>query len=275
MSDIFGRYVAVEFGLEGQAGKRFDDLRISFDCKLSRSSAPNEGIVRVYNLNQNSLSILQDKRAVVRLIAGYQSQVPKLIFEGNIVRNGLSIERQGPDRIATMELRDSGRAWSSARLDISFSRSVSLEEVYQKCVEQLGIPERYVALPAGINFPSGIHLSGSASRVLDRIAQAGGSEWWVSQGSLNFVGQGEATEALSNLAPLFSYDLGNLIGAPTRTDQGVQIRALLDPDMRPGSPYKVDSLSGLSGTYIAHDVGFTGDSGYDTPFYVEATGRPY
>ncbi|MFA9271870.1 MAG: hypothetical protein ACEQSX_14160, partial [Baekduiaceae bacterium] len=84
-----------------------------------------------------------------------------------------------------------------------------------------------------------------------------------------FVGAGEDT---GETAVVFSAAAGNLIGSPTPKDGGkLEVKALLAPSIRPGKMFSVESAD-YSGRYVADDVEFNGDSGWETPFYVTATG---
>lgn len=272
MSDLFDRVVSIEFGREGQKGLRHSDLRISADVRTSKASAPNTAEIKIWNLAQSSIDRLNDTKAVVRLFAGYRESSEKLLFEGTPKKGGVAISRQGPDKITTVIARDGGGAWDRGRLSISFSREVTFREVYQECVKALGIPEGNVRLPNELKFPLGIHLDGSAHSILNRLADAAKTDWWISNGYLNFFPKNSSTTSLVT-AQVFSYKAGNLIGAPTPTNYGVEIKTLLCSDMRPGMPFKLESLN-RNGVYIARDVQHKIDSGYDNEYYTTITGRP-
>ena len=271
---LFGREVAIEFGTEGTTGRRLSGLRIAFDVLHTRSSPPSPARVQVWNLSDASISALQAPRSVVRLYTGYKDDgLPKLIFAGNPTTTGTKIERQGVDRVATIELRDGGDRYQSARVDKSFRASTSFAEVFAEALDAFGLPSAG-GLPAGsskITFPNGLHLAGTARDVFDMLAAAAGAHWFIRDGVVFMLGREAGT---TETAPVFSSKARNLIGSPSRTeDEGIEIRALLDPSMRPGRPFRVESRE-FNGNYIARDVHFIGDSGFDLPFYVDVTGRP-
>lgn len=271
---LFGRRVAIEFGTEGTTGRRLEGLRIAFDVLHTRSSPPSPARVQVWNLADASISALQAPRSVVRLFTGYRDDgVPKLIFQGNPTKTGTKIERQGVDRVATIELRDGGDQYQSARVNKSFRSSTTFAEVFAEALDAFGMPSAG-GLPAGssaITFPGGLHLVGTARDVFDTLAAAAGAHWFIRDGVVYMLGREAGT---TETAPVFSSKSRNLVGSPTRTeDEGIEIRALLDPSMRPGRPFRVESRD-VTGNYVARDVRFVGDSGFDTPFYVEITGRP-
>jgi hypothetical protein len=272
MSDLFQRVVSVEFGREGEKGVRHSDLRVFADIKSSKASSPNTAEIKIWNLAQSSIDRLNDDKAVIRVFAGFRDSGEKLVFEGTPKKNGVSIERQGPEKVTKVVARDGGGAWDRGRLSISFSREVSFREVFQECVKSFGIPEGNIRLPNELKFPQGIHLDGSTSAIMTRLADSADSNFWIQNGFLNFWPKDTPTNPLPN-AQLFSYISGNLIGAPTPTNYGVEIKTLLCTDIRPGMPFKLQSIY-RNGNYIARDVAHKIDSGYDNEYYSYITGRP-
>ena len=275
MSELFGREVVVQVGRAGDTGRELRDLRVSFRVEMDRTSVPSRGVIQVYNPAEATVGVLQQEDAVVRLLAGYASAGgPRLIFRGEPVRNGVGMERRGPDRILTIEALDGGREVADGFVNTSFGRETSARQVLDALAAALGLP---LGIPLGgaldreIRWPHGLTLVGPARDELDRVCEALAADWFVRDGALYVVGRGRST---GETAPLFSPAAGNLVGSPTRkADGSVEVVALLDPAMRPGRPFVVESAS-VSGEYIARDVAFDGDSGYDAIFYVRLTGEP-
>ncbi len=265
---LFGRQVHLQLGTSGSTGKTFSGFRVTFDVKMTRSSTPNEAVIELYNPNPATVALAQDPDAVIRLLVGYDT--PLQVFTGNPIKNGVRLERRGPDRVLRLEAQDGGRAWGSARISVSFATQTTLRQVYDAIAEQLGLPAGTIRLDEDLVFPQGIALAGPARDVLDRLATSTASEWFIRDGVLQFVGSGEDT---GEEAIVFSATGGNLIGSPTPKDDGIEIKALLAPTLRPGRTFKVESAD-YNGLYVAQDVAFRGDSGWDQAFYVIASGTP-
>ena len=120
-----------------------------------------------------------------------------------------------------------------------------------------------------VSYPDGLTLSGPSRDIMDNLAESVGADWYINDGAIQFTDQGEPATLTG---PLFSVSNGNLIGSPSPKEDGVlQIVSLLDPSIRPGAAYAVESEQ-YSGDYTARDVTFAGDSGYETPFYVTIIG---
>lgn len=270
---LFRRQVIVRLGPAGGAGRELSGLRIGFQVKLSTSSSTNTATITIYNPAPDTISAIQDPTAAVELLAGYD--VARLRFRGNPTPGGVSIARQGPDRILKIEAQEAGYAWRTARVSVSYADAVDLETVYADVSAQLGLPAAVVRVPSGVTFGPGLVLSGLASDVLARLAQMSGSQVFTRDGGVVFIEAGGDT---GEVAPIYSAAAGNLIGSPTptavngsSTSNGIRIRGLLDADLRPGQKFQVQSES-YTGTYTATDVSMQGDSGYANDYYLDATG---
>ena len=265
---LWGRQVILSIGPEGGEGRQFAGFRVRFRVKMSRSSTPNDATIEAYNLSPTSIALAQEPTSVVELRVGHD--VPLLIFRGNPTKNGVRFERNGTDTVLHIEAQDGGRAYREARVSVSYSTATSAQQVFDAVAEQMGLPQGTIRVPADVTFPRGIVLNGPARDVLDRLTRSLACEWFVRDGVLQFVGQGEDT---GESAVVFSATAGNLVGSPTPKDDGtLEVKALIAPSLRPGKVFSVQSAD-YNGLYVADDVEFQGDSGWETPFYVTATGK--
>jgi hypothetical protein len=270
---LFGRRVVVELGTANATGKRYDGLRVSFAVKMSDDSTPNEAKIQIYNLAASTVATMQAADAVIRLLAGYDTQggTDRLLFQGNPIDGGVKLEKRGQDRVLVVEAQDGGLEFSTSRIATSFATGTTSQQVFQALADQMGLPLGNIdAVVGDVSFPAGLVLNGKASDGLDRIAAMSGARWGIRDGTIQFWVDGEST---GEEAVVFSTQAGNLIGSPTVTDTGVEVTALLAPTMRPGKPFRVQSEQ-VNGDYVATTVEFTGDSGFSTDFYTKAAGTP-
>lgn len=266
---MFGRKVTLQIGQPDTVGRSFTDLRIAFRVDMTRDATPNSASILAYNLSPESIALIQRPGSVVRLLAGYD--VPRLVFVGDPIRDGVRLEKRGPDRILSIEAQDGGNRYRATRVHVSFATDTTVDQVFEHVAEQMGLPTGYVRIDRLKRFPSGVVLSGDARDVLDRIATMSGADWTITDGTLNVIPKGEAS---GEPAVKFSTEQGNLIGSPSKMGNGgVEIVGLLEPALRPGRSFVVKS-SILTGAYVATEVSFVGDSGFDNPYYTIATGVP-
>lgn len=275
MSDLFGRRVVVQFGSSRDAGRSYDGLRVWFRIEHDRSSSPSRGIVVIHNLAPADVGLLNEPDAVVRVLAGYESNGgPRLIFQGAPIQGGVRVEHRtggragATDRVVEVEALDGGREVIAGRVSLSFGTQTTAAQAVDALAAALGLPVGRIALPASLTLPLGLALAGPARDALDSLARTLGAHWFVRDGALYVIGE---TADTAESAPVYSVAGRNLIAASPTGDGGVEVRALLDPAMRPGRSFVVEGVP-AAGRYVARDVIFEGDSGWDTPFYVTITG---
>lgn len=271
-SRLFGRIVEVQLGTPNATGKSFTDLRVTFKIKMTDGSEPNEGKIEIYNLAPATVSTMQEDDAVIRLLVGYESLggTARLLFQGNPITGGVKLERRGVDRVLLVEAQDGGREMSSSHVSTSFAVPTNSQQLFTTLAEETGLPLGNVdAVVGDVSFPA-LSLQGQVKDQLDRVAAMSGARWGVRDGVIQVWEEGSST---GEEAVVFSAATGNLIGSPKITDDGVEIRGLLAPTLRPGKPFRVESED-INGDYVATDVSFSGDGGFSTDFYVDAVGTP-
>lgn len=263
----FGRQVALEFGLPGQQGRRFRDLSVTFRVEMTQTATPNTASIVARNLGADSVALLQREGVVVRLLVGYDA--PRLIFQGEPVRDGVEERYEGTDRVLSLELQDGGRVFRQTRVSVSYTTATTVGAAFDAVAAQLGLPLGTVNVSRGIDLGPGLVLHGAARDVLDQLADASGARWSIIDGVLNVVDRAGTT---TDTAVVFSASAGNLIGSPARKDGGVEVKALITPSLRPGKPFRVESTF-ITGDYTATEVDFLGGL-REQDFYVVARGRP-
>lgn len=269
---LFGRQVWIEIGPEGGPGVRHAALRVGFKIEHKASKAVNTGEIRIWNPAPSTISALSVPGVSIRLLVGYDA--PMVVFQGPPVKDGLELKKDGADRILKVDAADGGRAYVGTRINTSFTTPTTFGQVLALVLAETLWHRGYID-PAieSVSLPHGIVLTGRPSEIMDRLAAAAlplGADWFVRDNALYLVPRGQATP---EVAPLISSGTGNLIGSPTQTKKGCKVTALIDATMRPGRSFIVESLL-VNGTYVARDVTFEGDSGYDKEFYMKIVGRP-
>jgi hypothetical protein len=272
VAGLLGRSVVVEIGPEGGTGVRLADLRVGFRVEHKASKAANTARIRVWNPSPTSIGLLRAPLAAIRLLVGYGQ--PRLIFQGPPVKGGIEVKTDGPDRVLEVDAADGGRAYASTFLQLSFATGSTFGQVLTQVLAQTQWARGFVD-PAveTVSLPHGLVLTGRPAEALDRLAAAvppAGADWFVRDNAVYVVRRGQSTP---EVAPLLSSTQGNLIGSPTVDKDGVKVTALIDATMRPGMAFVVASAA-VSGTYIARDVTFEGDSGWDQAFYMKVSGKP-
>jgi hypothetical protein len=268
---MFGRSVTLQLGNEAGAGKSFTGLRVRFRVEMTRESTPDKATIELYNPAPDSIALVQQPLSVVRLLVGYEDSIPQQVFQGNPIPLGVHDTKTGPTRILKIEAQDGQRALSSKRINLSLATATTLGAVLTQVTTALGLPQGTV-LPGDLasrRLTQGAVLVGSCADVLTRLCNSAGLEWFVRDGALQIVTAGGTT---GEIVPVFSSISGNLIGSPIRTKEGIEVKALISPTLRPGKMFSVASLD-YNGLCICDSLVFDGDSGWDVPYYVTAKGH--
>lgn len=270
---LFGRQVAVEIGPPGVGGVRHDGLRVGFKVEHKASKTVSTATIRIFNPAPTTTALLRVPLAEIRLLVGY-APLPKLIFQGPPVRGGINLKVEGPDRILEVDAADGGRAYVQTMLQVAFSTPTTFGQVLATVLAQTLWARGFIdPTVEAVSLPHGIVLVGRPAEVMDRLAAAVlplGADWFVRDNALYVVARGATSP---EAAALLSSAQGNLIGSPVSTKDGVKARALIDATMRPGRAFVVQGVT-VSGTFVATDVTFQGDSGWDNEFYMDLVGRP-
>ena len=266
MPELYGRQTAIEIGDPGSIGRRFQGLRITFKIRRSSTASPDAADVELYNPGPDTVAALESPRAIVRVIAGYDT--PAVVLSGRIVVGSLRVERDGPTRVARMQVQDGGVDLRQTRLSRAWGGTVYGSEIIDYALEASGLARGTIRLPVDPTYSRGTVTVGALRDTIATVARDAGASWAVQDGALHVW---PATEERTRTAILLSPSTG-LIGSPVLSDDGhVEVVSLLRPSLRPGDLYVVRAEQ-HSGEYVAVDLEHRGDS-HGTTYYTTITGR--
>lgn len=249
---FFDRSVAIQFGVPGQLGKLFTELRVVFDIDKTASSEPNKAKITIYNLSKDSRSLIEKPGLVVVLQAGYGG-VTETIFTGDIKRP--MNRREGPDFLTDIEGGDGETAYQVSMVNQSFSPGVTFPSALDFVAKSLGLP---VKTPEGVKnetYGGGLVLSGTSKDALDKLTEKQGLVWSIQDGVIQII---QAKTGTSEEAVVVGADSG-LIGSPKKKDDGIEFVSLLNPKIKPERPVLLQSL-GFQGFVVPKKVRHKGDS---------------
>lgn len=276
MSLLFDRQVYFKYGVPGQDdGTRIDGLRVSFDVTKDDGSSANHANIDVYNLSRNTVADMQKDDKHLLLFAGYDDAAG-LIFVGDITK--AKSEMRNGDRVTTIESGDGINALRDSRHNKSYAPGQQASEVMGDLAgsmadklgmdgEQLSgsVAEQASGAIEGVTgeFTRGTSVSGNAADSMTRVARANRLDWYIVDGEIRVVPQdGPDDEEAFVISP----DTG-LIGSPQWTDEErLEVKTLLQPDIRPRSTVRVESRE-FSGFFLVRSVNHKGDSGWSQDFY--------
>lgn len=253
---LFGKRAILQ--LDGDTAASYecgspDGLDIDFSVRKTLKRGPNKATISLYNPSRETslYAILRDRELRVRLFAGYGDNIGMLI-EGNPVKRGIEIIRDGPDRILRIEMNDCLRKYQTGRVKFTIRGTTTLGEVVDRTLAQLGIPKGTIDIPRDLPIGTGWRASGPARETLDRIAGMVGADWTYHNGTLEMMVR---KGAKVTTGPLYSSANRSIYGWPSKTKDGISATVPLDANMRPGKGFTLEMEEGYyNGAWRAKDV---------------------
>lgn len=244
-------------------GKNLHELRVAFSVSRGISGSPNEFEIRLWNLNRDHRNSVGRELDKVTLEAGY-------IDEGNIgvIAKGrirdVQHDRDGPDIITTVSCGDGDKAFRRATISKTIPKGTSVKDVVEelyKEMEKQGIDRGEWKFPDDIRtLKRPYSMCGSCTREMDVLGRGNKFYWSIQNETLEIIpGDGYLPGAMVTVSAR-----NGMVGTPTITDNGVKVRTLLNPQIRPNRLLRVESevleMNGEDGTYRISAVDFDGDN---------------
>jgi hypothetical protein len=232
------RQFSLVIGGPDGSGLEFSEFRVTFTIRRGDYQTPNSADIRIYNLSANTANLIQKEFTLLSLSAGYPGNIG-LIFRGNIkqVRKGRIDQK---DSYVDVTAADGDEAYNFTPINTSLKAGTTPGGVYQALVtafKQKGLTQGYAPNLTQSGSVRGCVLYGTARDEMRRFANDNECSWSIQNGNLTLI-------------PLTSYIPGNvititpstgLIGVPEQTQNGLQMRVLLNPNIKIGQVVKLDS----------------------------------
>ena len=253
-SKFFDRRIEVSV-----AGLTIRDLRINFEIDRQMDETQDRGHIDIYNLNeQNEERVTAERGIPITLSAGYPDTIA-VIFSGQLQR--VVSARENLARITRIEIGDAVR--NVEKLGSVFNKTYDhmsgpydVAGIVPDIAAAMGLPLGPLdAIPEGAQLP-GFYWSGVAERALSSLLRRFGCYWFEQDGLLRInrqnVTQSDAPDVRISPAT-------GLVGSPVATDEGVEARCFLRPDIFLGCRIELESDT-RSGTFKCVGLRHKGDN---------------
>lgn len=294
---LFGRYAKLSIGLRNQKGvliesiskdkdgKIVDGLRIKFKIEKTAEATPNKAHIDVYNLNPQTIKLLQTRGCTITLEVGYnnffngKNPTPEVIFKGDVVK--CQTVKQGSDYVTTIENGDGVAALQNSQFNGSFAAGAGVSDVLSSVMGSFtGVGQGEVKGVDG-QYLNGATFSGSSKDVMDQVTAKSGSEWNIQDNIIQVIPVNSFTKLPAILLQSV-YDgsdrarfdeAGNplntgLIGSPSLSGfsnskekkfHGVEFKALLQAGLKVGRRVLI-SAKNVKGAFVIKKVTHEGDT---------------
>lgn len=231
-------------------GKALDlsDLRFRFHVSAADVSTPNVMSVRVYNLSDATRKQIISEYDSVTLEAGYENANYGIIFSGTIkfFRRG---KESNVDSYLEINAADGDLGYNFGFVNQTFAPGASQVQILNANAKAMGAtvdPNATSYASTGGVLPRGKVLFGLARSAMDDLAATLNCRWSIQNGVLVLI---KETGYLPGQVIVLNSNTG-MIGIPEATDNGIEVRSLLNPLAKIGQRIQIDNadITSVSGT---------------------------
>lgn len=217
------------------------ELRIQFTVSQGDIQTPNFADIIVTNLSAETVHKVQKEFTKVRLEAGYEDGGPELLFAGTIKQKRSGRENPVDTYLGILAV-DGDKAYNFATVNKTLAAGHSFRDHVNATLDAMkpfGITAGYIADLGGFKAPRGRVLFGMARDILRRVGYSTDTSWSIQNGKLQIVKNKETVPG----GPVVLNSRTGMIGLPVQTFDGIVVRCLLNPKVKPGTQIKIDQSS--------------------------------
>ena len=255
-------------------------LRVSFEITKNDASTPNSASIKVFNLSDTTANKVRSEFTTVTLSAGYEGS-SGVIFDGTIRQTRLGRENV-VDTYIDISAADGDQAHNFAYVNTTLAAGATQATQLNAAIapmSEYGVTPGYIGPTTEDKLPRGKPMYGLSRKYLRQSSKSANSTWSIQDRKVNVI---PMTGVLPHKVTVLTPSTG-LIGTPEQTEGGIEIKCLINPDLRVGclvqlppgviaegstpEPSKTDTtapkpLSPLApdGTYRILTVGYSGDT---------------
>ncbi len=241
-AEQYGRKVSLLVGQNSGDAIDLSQMRIRFQVERGDFQNPNTADIRVYNLSRATASkVAGSEFTQLSLQAGYEGNFG-LIFKGVIVQARKGRESQ-LDSYVDFTAADGDEAYHFAPIACSLS-SAGPKDTLTTFVTAMkaASTSQMLTLSANPVFgtnapPRGRVFYGNVRDEMRTFAKANDMTWSVQDGQLTLIPK---SAYIPGDIVVVSPSTG-LIGVPEQTQNGVELRVLLNPNIKIGQAIRIDS----------------------------------
>lgn len=251
----------------------FRDQHMRVKIEKSLTEQPNTAEIEIFNLAERSRSEFKIKPALVRVEAGYGTELARL-FDGDITFADSA--HMGVDWVTKVSVAEGGRAYANATVNRSYKAGATYATAIGETAKSMGLkmPGNVKdAKELGRQFVSGVSLTGPSRDQMSKLLKPHGMSWSVQNRQLqilkeNGVRPDEAIVISSKTGMIGS----PIVGAPKEPGDpiSIKVKTLLEPALLPGGRIKVIS-EGITGLFKIDKVTIT-VSNFEQDYYSDVDG---
>jgi len=223
-------------------GIDLSDLRCVFTIRRGDFQTPNSCDLRVYNLADGTAhQVCGSEFTQVVIQAGYEGNYGQ-VFKGTIRQRRLGRE-DAVNSYVDITAADGDAAYNFATISHSLASATpgTVAAALLSAMQRFGITQGYQPAFSQNGSVRGRVYYGSVKEELRDFANANDCVWSIQDGALTFIPK---TAYVAGDAPIISPSSG-LIDTPEQTQNGINMRVLLNPSIKIGQAVKLDATVNL------------------------------
>lgn len=221
-------------------GLEFNQFKIEFAVRRGDFQTPNSCDVRIYNLSDKTANLIGQKEFTqLSISAGYEGNFA-IIFQGTIKQFRLGRINQ-LDSYVDITAADGDEAYNFAPILTSIpagSNQDTLADILLTAMQGFGVTKGYLPTLPENALIRGRVMYGLCRDEYRNFAWTNNCKWSLQDSKVNLIPY--TSYIAGATVPVISVSTG-LIGVPEQTQQGINIRTLLNPT------YKIGQLVQLTG----------------------------
>ncbi len=238
MTDQYLRKASLIIGENAGDALDLSELRFSFVVKRGDFQTPNSARIRVYNMNPDTMARVQKEFKRVVLQAGYEGNYG-LIFDGTVVQTRRGRTSQ-VDTHLDITAADGDAAYNFAYVSTTLAAGSTAQDHFNVAAQAMAKHGVGVGYTAGLQsnpLPRGKVMFGMARDFMRGVARATQTTWSIQDGKIVVIPE---TSYMPGEIPVINSDTG-LIGLPVQTQNGINFRVLLNPNIKIGTLVQLDN----------------------------------
>ena len=239
MSKAFNRYIKVTISSSVTGQKlTFSQLNIKFDITKSISQIPDTCRLVIYNISDNTRGVISKSFDKLSIECGYAENYG-LIFTGDIFN--IFHRKTPPDFVTEIYASDSVASITQSITNVSFGPYVSELDIIDRIRRDMKLSIGEIDLRRVRFKPSGWNFCGRSSDALNELSSSSGEmgfDWYVSGGALYVLNKNTVLKSKQ----VYEIDaLSGMVGSPTITEIGAEVKTLLNWQITPNEEILIKS----------------------------------
>lgn len=222
-------------------GLDLSQLRIKFSVKRTDNMTPNTADIYVYNLDDETAIRIRDEFKTVTLQAGYQSNYG-VIFQGNIKQVIIGRE-SGQDTFVNIQGGDGDQSYNFAIVNQTIASGATQQDQVTAATKSMsangGVGAGNTGTMPPTQLPRGKVMYGNARDYLRNVAQNTNKAWSIQDEKITFIPK---KSYLPGQVVVLTSKTG-MIGQPQQTNVGINVKNLLNPNIKVGGRIQIDNKS--------------------------------